>query len=124
MQAGNQQWNKEAGEPATDILNARLRAKYFGARVITFRHYVLKFLERSPGKSGVQQHVAGEYLAKFKAPVVDPEATRLEDFDPIAVEYAEAGIKALINSTKAFYGMGPPGEKRLIVTNVWGTAHA
>ncbi len=34
------------------------------------------------------------------------------------------GIAALVYSTAAFYGIGSPGTKRLIVTNIWETAHA
>ncbi|KAI9054108.1 hypothetical protein LZ554_001279 [Drepanopeziza brunnea f. sp. 'monogermtubi'] len=121
VQADNKNWAYEVDEPAKDILTARLRAKYFGAKVITYRHYVLKFLERSSGTSGMQ---AGEFFANVQAPVVNPNASRIEDFDPKAVKYAEAGIKALIQSTTAFYGLGDPTKERLIVTNVWGTAHA
>jgi hypothetical protein len=43
------------------------------------------------------------------------------DIDPQVVELAKKGIKALIESTRAFHGLG---DKRPIITNVFGTAHA
>ncbi|EJT68926.1 hypothetical protein GGTG_13516 [Gaeumannomyces tritici R3-111a-1] len=46
--------------------------------------------------------------------VVDPN-------DPIILNYAKKGIRALIESTKAFHGLK---ERRFIITNVFGTAHA
>ncbi|KAG4430252.1 hypothetical protein IFR05_014263 [Cadophora sp. M221] len=88
-------WDATKGEPATNILEARLRAKYYGAEVITYRHFILKVLEK-----------------------------RIEEPDVKVLNYIECGIRALIFSTRAFYGLGNPGKDRLIVTNVWGTAHA
>ena len=98
-------WNPAEGEQANEILRARLRAKFYGAEVITYRHFILKVLERdSAGDVGGQ--IAPEYL------------------DPKVLYYMECGFKALIFSTQAFHGLGDPGKDRLIVTNVWGTAHA
>ncbi|KAL2014990.1 hypothetical protein VTK56DRAFT_6549 [Thermocarpiscus australiensis] len=37
------------------------------------------------------------------------------------IEYATRGVRALIESTRAFHGLK---EKRFIVTNIFGTAHA
>lgn len=113
-------WDATKGEPASNILEARLRAKYYGAEVITYRHFVLKLL----GRSGLGDQVAPEYLPKIEAPQVNSNVTRIEDIDKKALQYAECGIRALIFSTRAFYGLGDPGKVRLIVTNVWGTAHA
>jgi hypothetical protein len=109
--AQNMQWDMDKGEPATDILEARLRAKYYGAQVITYRHFILKILQGSvpppPNRSKdtfyVHAIAADEFTIK---------------------EYASKGLRALIHSTRAFHALGPPWEKRLIVTNVWGTAHA
>ncbi|KAG4411130.1 hypothetical protein IFR04_015729 [Cadophora malorum] len=116
-------WNPAEGEPANEILRARLRAKFYGAEVITYRHFILKVLERdSAGDAGGQ--IAPEYLPKFEAPVIRKNVQRIEDLDPKVLHYIECGIKALIFSTKAFHGLGDPGKDRLIVTNVWGTAHA
>ncbi|KAG4427655.1 hypothetical protein IFR05_016861, partial [Cadophora sp. M221] len=105
---------------ATNILEARLRAKYYGAEVITYRHFVLKLL----GRSGLGDQVAPAYLPKIEAPQVNSNVKKIEDINRKALQYAERGIRALIFSTRAFYGLGDPGKDRLIVTNVWGTAHA
>ena len=100
------EWAPTEGEPVTDILEARIRAKYYGAEVITYRHFILKVLKQgSTGESGNE---------------IAPG--RLHDAQ--VLDYAKCGIRALIFSTRAFYGLGDPGEDRPIVTNVWGTAHA
>jgi len=49
---------------------------------------------------------------------------RAEDSDPKIFIYAESCLRALIRSTCAFHNVGDPGQDRLIVTNIWGTAHA
>ncbi|KAK2625086.1 hypothetical protein QTJ16_005455 [Diplocarpon rosae] len=115
------QWDMDKGEPADDILDARLRAKYYGAVVITYRPFVLQVLRHG---SGTSNRLTGEYLPAIEAPVIDKNAKGVEDIEPKTLEYAEEGIKALIHSTRAFYGLGDLGQQRLIVTNVWGTAHA
>lgn len=131
------QW-EEDDPPATDILNARLRAKYYGAKVITYRPALLKILEHShslkpkppKGTSGKSDETTPEkYQEEFRPgvevlPPMHHGATRMEEIDPRIHQYAGDCIRALIKSTTAFHGMGDPGKKRLMVTNVWGTAHA
>ncbi|CZT44973.1 related to acetate regulatory DNA binding protein FacB [Rhynchosporium secalis] len=114
--AAKMQWDATKGESATNILEARLRAKYYGAEVITYRHFVLKLLGG--------EEIAPGYLPKIEAPMVSSNIKRIEDIDEKVLQYAERGIRALIFSTRAFYGLGDPGKDRLIVTNIWGTAHA
>jgi hypothetical protein len=110
---------------ATDILSARLRAKFYGAQVITYRPFILKVLEHSAAKSSKPgEAISEDFLREVNAPVVNKDATRMDEIDPKVLDYAKKCIKALINSTKAFYGLGNPGRVRLIVTNIWGTAHA
>lgn len=92
-------WDADKGEPAKDKLSARLRAKYYGAKVVTYRPFVLGILECSADVTA-------------------------DDIGQQVFQYARAGINALINSTRAFYGLGDPESERPIVTNVWGTAHA
>ena len=120
-------WEHE-GPPANDILAARLRAKYYGAQVITYRPFLLKILERSSdtSKSSSEQISNEQFKGEIRdVPSVNKHATRLEEFDPKAVEYALSAIRALIRSTTAFHGlMDEECKPRLIVTNVWGTAHA
>ncbi|RKF72256.1 putative c6 zinc finger domain-containing protein [Golovinomyces cichoracearum] len=127
--APTMRWVVDQPDPPNDILGARLRAKYYGARVITYRPFVLQVLERSEPaypenlQSPVEQ-ISDEYLSEVKAPIVKHDIKAIKDIDPKALEYVRLGLKALINSTTAFHGLGHPGEKRIIVTNVWGTAHA
>jgi hypothetical protein len=122
--APNMVWDVDNGEMATDILGARLRAKYYGAQVITYRHFVIKILEMSSTPSTSTEQVSNEFRDGVEAPRVDRNATKIEDIDQKVLEYARNGLKALIHSTRAFHGVGDPAIDRLIVTNVWGTAHA
>lgn len=119
----------ENDKPAKDILGARLRAKYYGAKVITYRSFVLRILINSAEKSPkMQSRQVKSIINEYKFGIIDPEidnsGTRKEEPDPKYLELAERGINALIKSTTAFHGLGDPGISRLIVTNVWGTAHA
>lgn len=111
-------WNMDDGEPADDILGARLRAKYYGAQVITYRPFLLKILKGSaPGD------MTNDFIPQVTVPDI-PEDLSIGRIDPPVLEYASKGIRALIHSTRAFHAIGPPWKKRLIVTNIWGTAHA
>jgi hypothetical protein len=120
---------RETDPPAKNILGARLRAKYYGAEVITYRSFVLKLLVDTAAKSPKSTTVG--IIQEYKSNIVDlpsggaiTRTTRSEDIDPKVWIYAERCITALINSTTAFYQLGDPGRDRLIVTNIWGTAHA
>lgn len=62
--------------------------------------------------------------AILDVPHINDDATTLEDLDEKVIRYARDGIDALVRSTRAFYGLGDPATKRLIITNAWGTAHA
>jgi hypothetical protein len=114
-------WNDD-DPPAKDILLARLRAKYYGAQVITYRNFVLKILEHSA--QDPTQKASLDFKAELGLPTINARATRKEEVDQKLLGYAARGLKALENSTTAFYGLGDPGKDRLIVTNIWGTAHA
>ncbi|PNP54017.1 hypothetical protein FNYG_15648 [Fusarium nygamai] len=117
---------REDDPPADDILAARLRAKYWGAQVITYRPFIRQILQFS---HSIKNHVSSpnfpsvssEFRQDVTAPVIHPKARTHGDIDPIVVELAKKGIKALIESTRAFHGLG---DKRPIITNVFGTAHA
>lgn len=124
--APNLQWNED-DPPATEILHARLRAKYYGAQVITYRHFVLKILEQSAARHSTRQGeaISGEFREGIQGvPKINAYAKTIDEVHGKVHDYAKNCIGALIKSTEAFHGLGDPGEKRLIVTNVWGTAHA
>ncbi|KAF4965133.1 hypothetical protein FSARC_7033 [Fusarium sarcochroum] len=101
--------SSENHPPADDILTARLWAKYWGAQVITFRPFVLQVLryERTDGNlTSSPNFTAVSKLSRVQIGVM---------------EGAKKGIKALIESTRAFYGLR---EERPIITSVFDTAHA
>ncbi|KAM0221092.1 hypothetical protein ACHAPA_003443 [Fusarium lateritium] len=117
---------REDDPPADDILAVRLRAKYWGAQVITYRPFIRQILQFS---HSIKNHasspnfptVSSEFRQDVTAPVIHPKARTHGDIDPQVVELAKKGIKALIESTRAFHGLG---DKRPIITNIFGTAHA
>ncbi|KAK7220557.1 hypothetical protein V2G26_008560 [Clonostachys chloroleuca] len=119
---------KEDDPPGEDILSARLRAKYWGAQVITYRPFVRQILQFSYSvKNGVQEDVDdpssrwSEFRSGIIAPFIHPDTKSLKEIDPAMIELARKGINALIESTRAFHGLG---DQRPIITNVFGTAHA
>ncbi|EXK79699.1 hypothetical protein FOQG_15724 [Fusarium oxysporum f. sp. raphani 54005] len=117
---------REDDPPADDILAARLRAKYWGAQVITYRPFIRQILQFSHSTKNHAScpnfpSVSSEFRQDVTAPVIHPKARTHGDIDPQVVELAKKGIKALIESTRAFHGLG---DKRPIITNVFGTAHA
>ncbi|KAJ3453294.1 hypothetical protein MRS44_017541 [Fusarium solani] len=117
---------REDDPPADDILAARLRAKYWGAQVITYRPFIRQILQFS---QFVKNHASSPYLSSVSSefhqgiitPLIHPKPRTHSDIDPQVIELAKKGIKALIESTRAFHGLR---EKRPIITNVFGTAHA
>lgn len=121
-------WNTETGERSSHILHARLRAKYYGASVITYRPFLLQILEvtrpRSVNYLKSINGVEKDWKPGVGAPPVNRNATSIQDIDPRAIAYAKKGIIALIYSTSALHDVVDCGKQRLLVTNVWGTAHA
>ncbi|KAG5915419.1 hypothetical protein E4U42_008065 [Claviceps africana] len=114
----------EDDPPATDLLTARLRAKYWGAQVITYRPFIRQILQwsdsmqnnSSPGKLAMT-----EFRQGVAAPFIDPSTKSSTEIPEAVKEYAKRGIKALIESTRALHNLGP---ERPIITNIFGTAHA
>ncbi|KAK6951395.1 hypothetical protein Daesc_007930 [Daldinia eschscholtzii] len=107
-------WN-DNDPPANDILGARLRAKYWGSQVILYRPFLRAILEREPWPYHNQ---AGSPDAQHP-----PEYSEVPPgVDTRIVKYASLAIYALVESTRAFHGI--PSSQRIIITNVFGTAHA
>ncbi|TQV90156.1 C6 finger domain-containing protein [Cordyceps javanica] len=114
---------KEDDPPASDILSARLRAKYWDAQVLTYRSFLgqvlqLSYVRKHPTTG---QPPLSEFCAEVEAARIDPQARNVQDLDPHILDLARKAIKALIESTRAFHGLG---DERPIITNVFGTAHA
>lgn len=116
---------KEDDPPASDLLAARLRAKYWGAQVITYRPFIRQILQWSDSMQNHPSSPSGFAVSEFRqgvaAPVIDPSARSPKEISDAVKEYAKRGIKALIESTRAFHGLPP---ERPLITNVFGTAHA
>ena len=111
----------DADPPATDILNARIRAKYWGAQVITYRPFIKRILqpfEDMETKSSKQKVLVPSEKPQSFTPQIDMLNTHI---DSHTIELAKKGIKALVESTRAFHGLG---RKRPVITNTFGTAHA
>ena len=82
--------------------------------------------EESPKmQSREVKEIINEYKSGIIALEIDTtNGSRKEEPDPEYLKLAERGIEALIKNTTAFHGLSDPGDNRLVVTNVWGTAHA
>ncbi|KAI9702649.1 MAG: hypothetical protein M1820_006155 [Bogoriella megaspora] len=95
------QWDEEKETQAGNMVEARLRAKYYGARYVLNRPYLFKLLDLNE-----QERLDATY------------GSTLWRASEICVENA-------IRSTLAFDGViGKNVEDRLITTNIFGTAHA
>jgi hypothetical protein len=107
--------------PANDILSARLRAKYWGSQVILHRPFIDNILHdelKENTFSGGPPHPS-----QWQQEGIDVGVGEVPShIDPRALSYARLGIKALMESTRAFYGL--EAGQRILVTNVFTTAHA
>lgn len=110
--------------PAKDILSARIRAKFWGANVITYRPSIKTVLDFSHKRSNAFSEDSEKAIPHEDAggwATVRSDARSPSDIDPIVFENARKGIDSVIKSTMAFHGLE---DKRFIITNVFGTAHA
>ncbi|KAJ0100742.1 hypothetical protein J7T55_014281 [Diaporthe amygdali] len=109
--------------PARDILSARIRATFWGANVITYRPSIKTVLEfghkRQNDVSAESEAVPHENAGEWGTVRSDPGSR--SDIDQVVFKNARKGIDAVIKSTMAFHGLK---DKRFIITNVFGTAHA
>ena len=125
-------WGDTDAPPAT-INAARLRAKYYGAKYIIHRPLLYMALEYDDHTLDLPavRHRFREYLRRpdrFALVEKLPEETEASE-DERRIERAvqilmscRMCIDAAKRSTTAFDGIWP--QKRLIVTNIFGTAHA
>ncbi|KAJ5143167.1 uncharacterized protein N7515_001954 [Penicillium bovifimosum] len=145
------QW-EETDPPANEINAARMRAKYYGARYIIHRpllyhalHYGHAGARIGPvGQASVDsptsQHMSPSMLHNpARAPNMarmssdmgstpaasstgwTPPKVRFKDLPKKLQAACEICIRSAIKSTEAFDGVG---GHRLVVTNIFGTAHA
>ena len=102
-----------------DINHARLRGKYFGALYIIHRpmvHYALELEAKGELDQYIAQHVEQEYGS------MGPPKIPINPFLDDVLDSARTAISAAVQSTSAFDEAMI--MRRLIVTNIFGTAHA
>ena len=122
---------KDQDEPASEINAARLRGKFYGASYVVHRpflYYALHHFDKS--------HLNEQVMRKFHAFDRSSSKFVLEDRPPATANRQERAdwlvfqmliscrlcVEAAKRSTRAFDGVLK--NKRLIVTNIFGTAHA
>ncbi|KAK3686073.1 hypothetical protein B0T22DRAFT_240664 [Podospora appendiculata] len=101
--------------PAPDLLSARLRAKYWGAQVITYRPFIRRILEHNHKAMWAESPASISGVANTNGDGTPGE------FPQDVIDHAVKGIRGLIESTRAFHRVE---DKRFVITNVFGTAHA
>ncbi|KAI8629930.1 hypothetical protein F5Y19DRAFT_63937 [Xylariaceae sp. FL1651] len=113
-------WNDDDPLPS-DILSARLRAKYWGSQVILYRPFLRIILEKEPVPPTMyrNEHTPPDMMARMG---INDKNSKAYDTDHQTTHYAGLAIEALIESTRAFHGID--SGQRIIITNVFGTAHA
>ncbi|KAJ5542974.1 hypothetical protein N7461_008977 [Penicillium sp. DV-2018c] len=147
----NMQWD-ESEPPAKEINAARMRAKYYGARYIIHRpllYHALHYghagarvgpVDKKSVDSPNSQHMSPSMMhnpprapnmARMSSDIGSTPAASSNGWTPPKVRYrdlpkklkiaCEICISSAIKSTEAFDGVG---GHRLVVTNIFGTAHA
>ena len=104
------QWS-DTDPPSADINAARMRAKYYGARYLINRpllHSAIHSLE----PNGISNAAVPQRSS--------PASVKHGRVDQEVYEASKICVEAAVKSTIAFDGV----EGRLIVTNIFGTAHA
>ena len=127
-------WN-DKDPPDPNINVARLRAKYYGARYIIHRPFLEFALHSTKLRDSLDRHIGSlrrtdigsPSLPKSTMPPPSREQYRerfgREDQVKEILRSAEQCIEAAVLSTEAFDGVRREAG-RLIVTNIFGTAHA
>ena len=119
---------EDRDDPSNNILVARLRAKYYGAMYIINRPLLEFALHKMEGPRPVPAHVV-DAVHRYRASHRVQGASSIQLVqDEMEVYYACMDcIEAAMHSTIAFDGIvfeGGAARNRLVVTNIFGTAHA
>ncbi|KAL8691895.1 MAG: hypothetical protein Q9218_002963 [Villophora microphyllina] len=130
------QWHDD-DPPASDINTARLRAKYYGAQYIIHRPFLRHALDNnmafqeypSPhvharvGQDSRSSSFSPQLLERRPSGMGPPGPTQKEKIHQEEImTSARTCVKAAMQSTVAFDNI--LNRQRLIVTNIFGTAHA
>ncbi|KAI4089929.1 MAG: hypothetical protein LQ348_003988 [Seirophora lacunosa] len=130
------QWS-DSDPPSYDINTARLRAKYYGAQYIIHRPFLRHALDNSmdfPDTQSPHAHAVAAYQnrsSSFSPQAMErkpsnmgpPGPTQKEKIHQAEIlQSARTCVAAAVQSTEAFDNIIK--GQRLIVTNIFGTAHA
>ncbi|KAL8719341.1 MAG: hypothetical protein Q9225_003642 [Loekoesia sp. 1 TL-2023] len=130
------QWS-DNDPPSSDINTARLRAKYYGAQYIIHRPFLRHALDNnmdfqespSPHTNAVAGHqsrsssFSPQALERKNSQMGPPGPTQKEKIHQAEIlQSAKICVAAAVQSTEAFDNI--INRQRLIVTNIFGTAHA
>lgn len=109
--------------PHGDILAARLRAKYYGARYVTtrpFLDYALHVMDEVAGGKKLE-----DVTKDAKGNIRQQELVLFKAIRMMPVETIKKKVRICIDSAmKSTLALDGVKDHRLIVTNIMGTAHA
>ena len=112
---------KDEDEPAKEINEARLRAKYYGALYIIHRPFLYHALHNTEYRKASSRMLESDRYAHGEGSH-RPNGSMAPPPNYI-MQSAEKCIMAAMKSTIAFDGVCDD-QNRLITTNIFGTAHA
>ena len=130
------QW-KDEDEPSPNINDARLRAKYYGALYIIHRPFLRHVLDAEITAQGTDSSQSDVLKGSLNKPLIYFAQSHERSRDAMApsrstsadsniqaeiLRSAKICVKAAMQSTVAFDNI--LNRQRLIVTNIFGTAHA
>lgn len=126
------QWSDD-DPPSRDINDARLRAKFYGAQYIIHRPFLRHALDnevqnqdiRSPQSDvfrGSRSSYPSQPNERRGGTMAPPRPSVDKDAHADILHSAKTCVSAAMQSTTAFDNI--IDHKRLIVTNIFGTAHA
>ncbi|KAL0942837.1 C6 zinc finger domain-containing protein [Colletotrichum truncatum] len=120
----------EDDPPAPTLMQARLRAKYWGTQTIIYRPMIKMILDiteklrqQSEGATPNSDTTSGLglFAQNDATTFIGHGIGGYNDLSEDVIAYARRGIRALMKSTEAFHNVD---SERLLVTNIFGTAHA
>lgn len=108
--------------PSPDFLTARLRAKWWEGMVLIYRPFIRQVLMLSHNiATGENRPLHGDDGGgRVDMPIIENTARGLADIHSVALYYAQRGINALIECTRAYNRLR---DRRYIVTNPFVTSH-
>ena len=118
------QW-QEDDPPALDINGARLRAKFYGAEYIIHRPFLRLTLDNEALDRDVRSpanHSFTPLNERRTGPMAPPRANMDREVTADILRSAQICVRAAMQSTTAFDNIIK--HRRLVVTNIFGTAHA